>query len=178
LTPIEASFGVSTELHGERWESWRSAQPRLVHKIILQLLALFSGFDPVKTARQGYRATFEEREAKKRGGTGGWHALRAGTKIDRPQLESFHEETIVPEAGRSVEDAVLTRVDAKLWVATAEQRWGKRARVFLEHLAQDATVEEAAAAAGVSRQIGHKYLRKLKSHTISRKKAPPRKFSK
>jgi hypothetical protein len=177
FVPIGTSL-ISTELRGERWEWWRASRSRLVQGMLVQFLPLVSAsrFEQIRmAAREAYRREWEKRQAKKRGGIGlaesGRDQVGNGRSLSgegvRPAQERLTQEDLeevsTSEIEQDFEDGVVTRLDAARLFREAERRWGKRGRVFLERLAQDATIEEASRAAGVSRQTGQNYLRKLKS---------------
>jgi hypothetical protein len=181
-TDLELSpIGTSSDLRGERWDFWRAAGRRLVQGMLIQLLPLVTPrFEHIRAAgRDAYRGEFERRTAKKRGGTGGRHAKAAGTEQEKAEELEYCDddrdriidlETGAKREGRSPEDDALedernlnTEAQAKRAERMAQKRWGARGRAFIEALKRNATVAEASEVAGVSRQMGHKYLSKLKS---------------
>jgi hypothetical protein len=156
---------------------------RFVARLAGQIAALLE-FNVAGAARDGYRSEFERRAAKKRGGSGGRHAKKAGTKQGKAEAVEYRDELensiIDPVTGaererRSPEDDALEK-ERKLEIEAqgnramrmAQKRWGAKGRAFLEALKRSANVAEASAMVGVSRQMGRKYLSKLKADLKTR----------
>ncbi len=104
--------------------------------------------------------------------------------LDREQNEQI-EWSIIPEKSREAvlqqlkdqlhqehdqEGKTLAKLDSDRAYGIAIKRWGKRGRAFLDALRQGKDVTAASAAAGVSRQAGHKYLKELQN-LLSEKKS-------
>ena len=170
FAPLEASVGVPAQPRGERWTTLDRARGPYMRGFILQLSPLVSGFDPAQAARQGVRTTFERRAAKKRGGTGGRHARLQGTVQERSSECSLDEtpeslfltlDGAAPEH-RTAEDQAVARETHRKALESVQRRFGAKVRRFVEALDDGMSVSKAAEAAGVSRQMGHRYLRKLR----------------
>jgi molybdenum-dependent DNA-binding transcriptional regulator ModE len=71
-------------------------------------------------------------------------------------LEDSENEAAI-EVAEGQADLVINEVET-----IAEKRWGARGRQFVQALMETGSVSEASAAASVSRQTAHKYLRELR----------------
>jgi hypothetical protein len=149
------------ELKGPRWHRWPSFRGFLVKDLIASLLPLQNPNSLPSAAHDAWRQELEKRGAKTRGGGGGRHAKKSGTVHDRAEHVSF-EELRNSDRFSVVNDQSWSQHEAARAMRFAAKRWGARGHSFLKALMKGATVEEASETAGVSRQMGHKYLKKLR----------------
>jgi hypothetical protein len=161
FTPLKTSSGVIAELQGDRWEFWKAERNRMMMDYLLQIMPLASGFNPVKVARDGYRATLSQRDAKRRGGTGGRHARARGTDT-APVVEIEAETAPLTAPGSTVEEQTDARIMAASCLRQAGKRWGLDGDKFLRALAEGSTIEKAAAEAGISLRTANRWLRTLR----------------
>lgn len=76
--------------------------------------------------------------------------------------DTLEEDTLVDAETVSAEGEVINRDLVALAYKLATAQWGERGRRFLDALHSGKPVEEASKVARISRQTGHKYLRKLR----------------
>jgi hypothetical protein len=180
VAPIVASFYVSTDLQGERWKAWRSERPWRAREIILWLLPLFSQFDPVEAARQGYRATFDKRRAKKRGGPGDRRGEADETEEEAVKHVQYVEDdtdekdrapyfrTLDPVTGaeplrNTPEDSVAEKREMDRLIGLARAKLGTKAANYFRQLAAGASQNDAARAAAVSDRMARKYETRMRA---------------
>jgi hypothetical protein len=136
------------EVYGMAWE-W----------VVSGLAPIF--FDDPTTlsqaARQAYRAAWDRRDAKKRGGPGTRAAKRTATLQQRAKMETFGDqgaETAADFPASSAPDPfdrAAVRDETRYLLRHATKRWGDRGRRLLEAASAGANVEEIARQVGVSR---------------------------
>ncbi len=83
------------------------------------------------------------------------------------QKEILDDSSVQVEIRGSVhredpEHTAIARFDYYRAYRIAEKRWGKRGRIFLDQLRNERSVDDASTQAGVTRQMGYKYLKELK----------------
>jgi len=159
LTPLQNSLGVAAELRGERWQWLRDSQNRSTRKILLLLLPLVSGFNPTQHARDGCRHIFAQRKAKKRS-SGRRPAQIESTEIT--DATEIHSDSALPSAYQSsLEDQANARLEAQRLIREARKRWSARGEQLLTALAQEATIDQAAAEGKISQATAYRWLRAL-----------------
>jgi hypothetical protein len=157
--PTEAPRMFSPTLESSRWnraEIYRMAAVWLGSG----LAAIFAG-DPralPQATRDRYREIFEQRDAQKRGGTGGRHA-KAAEGQKRPIIVSFDDlrESEQPSAPVDPQSGLAERI-----VAVAREHLGSKAARYFEEIARGATQQAAAGVAGISDRMGRKYQRQMR----------------
>jgi hypothetical protein len=120
-----------------------------------------------QAARQAYRAAWDRRDAKKRGGPGTRAAKRTATLQQRAKMETFGDqgaETAADFPASSAPDPfdrAAVRDETRYLLRHATKRWGDRGRRLLEAASAGANVEEIARQVGVSRATAFNWLRTL-----------------
>lgn len=99
---------------------------------------------------------------------GEWKKIARRKTIFENHQEEIREQ-IHPEERKPGEKQVV-RIDYYHAYHIAKKRWGKKGQIFLDKLSQGATVTNASQEAGVTRQMGHRYLKELK-RALSPKKS-------
>ncbi|MEW5917019.1 MAG: hypothetical protein AB1762_11460 [Gemmatimonadota bacterium] len=149
--PVLKGISLPT-LDPERWNRPVARAQGLRAAFALLLPVLRGEIEPVaERVRQASREHFRTWRAKKRSA--------AESSLDDPKLAP------IASPPRSEEIASSERMDSTRAALNAYRevvaRWGDKAGAFLHGIAAGLSIAAAARAAGISRQTGHKYIRKL-----------------
>ena len=128
------SEAISEIVHGQLREGWRKAKRR-------------------KQIRDGHPRKILDPEQKER--------IEWSIIPEKSRDEVFHRLRDELHQEQREQDRSIARFDSERAYRVATKRWGKRGRQFLDALRRGEDVVAASAAAGVSRQTGHKYLNEL-----------------
>jgi hypothetical protein len=148
-TPLAKAFPVASSAWGQ-WKIRNSAMEKRDFALMQEYyLPALEGKKISERARQALRDHFEAREAKKR--TAETLSLdRAKKESVSPPWESYFD------AGRAYKIAV--------------ERYGQKGQQFLDTLKDTENIKEASARAGISRQMGHRYLIEIRKELNRTKK--------
>lgn len=148
---------------------WRTTALSAAFRFLAQIVPGTLGFLETllsDAAHAAQRVVREQADAKKRGGSGGEKAKKAGTaeppvqhlSIDRPQAnrDSGRDERcidpdeLLDEGSPSIESTIVDKDLAAHAMRIAVQRWGDSGRRMLEAFQDRCTDKEAAERAGIS----------------------------
>jgi hypothetical protein len=155
LTPLAEALPVELALW-KKWERVNGAMERKDFALMQEyFLPALQGKKISERARQTLRDHFEAQRAKKR-------------MAETLSLDGAEKDAILPPWETS--SGNISYLDARKAYKIVRERYGQKGHQFLDALKETGNVKEASASAGISRQMGHRYLVEIRKKLTPTKK--------